>query len=384
MHYSKAITISDLREITRKQLPRSVFGFVDGAARDERTLRDNELDFSRIRLAPRFLVDVSQRSQAVTVFGKTYASPMILGPTGLAGIVWPNGDLEIARACKTMKVGFCQSTSSNASVEQVAQANEEFWFQLYVQRDRAYSRALLQRAWDAGARILILTVDLPIAGARERDIRNGFTMPPRIGLDNIFDYMTKLGWLWRFATGPRFTMGNLALSEHGSGSLTTLTRYIASQFDASVTWKDLDWIRSEWKGHLAVKGILRPDDALRAQKSGADAVIVSNHGGRQLDGSPSAIAALPAIVDALGSSTTVLMDGGIRRGSDVVKALALGARACLIGRAGLYGLASAGYQGVVHAINILQKEIDNTQALLGVPDLAQIDRSALFTEHSLT
>jgi L-lactate dehydrogenase (cytochrome) len=380
MHYSKAITISDLREIARKKLPRSVFGFVDGAASDERTLRDNELDFARIRFAPRFLVDVSQRSQAITIFDRTYQSPMIFGPTGLAGIVWPDGDLELARACKALDVAFCQSTSSNAGVEQVAEANQGFWFQLYVQRDRAYSRALLQRAWDSGARVLILTVDLPIAGARERDVRNGFTMPPRIGLDNIFDYMTKLGWLWRFATGPRFTMGNLALGANGSQSLTTLTKYIASQFDASVTWKDLDWIRSEWKGHLAVKGILRPDDAVRAQQCGADGVIVSNHGGRQLDGSPSGIAALPAIAEALNGATTLIMDGGIRRGSDVVKAMALGANACIVGRAGLYGLASGGQQGVAHAISILQKEIDNTQALLGIPDLSKIDRSALFTE----
>ena len=380
MHYSEAVTIADLREIARKKLPRSVFGFVDGAASDERTLRDNEGDFSRIRFAPRFMVDVGQRSQAVNVLGSTYSSPMILGPTGLAGIFWPHGDLAIARACKALDVGFCQSTNSNASIEQVAGANKDFWFQLYIQRDRGFSTSLMQRAWEAGARVLVLTIDLPIPGPRERDVRNGFMVPPRIGLDNVFDYASKLGWLWRLATGPRFTMGNFDAPGQAPRKMTTLAQYVASQFDPSVTWKDLDWIRSEWKGKLAVKGILRPDDAVRAQQHGADAVIVSNHGGRQLDSSPSAIAALPGIVDALGGKTSVLMDGGIRRGGDIVKAMALGASACLVGRAGLYGLASGGQPGVERAISMLKKEIDITQALLGIPELSQIDRSALFPE----
>lgn len=380
MHYNEAVTIADLREIARRKLPRSVFGFVDGAASDERTLRENEGDFSHIRFSPRFMVDVAQRSQAVKVLGSAYSSPMILGPTGLAGIFWPEGDLAIARACKQLDVGFCQSTNSNASIEQVAGANSNFWFQLYIQRDRGFSRTLMQRAWDAGSRVLVLTIDLPIPGPRERDTRTGFMVPPRIGLDNVFDYASKLGWLWRLATGPRFTLGNFDAPGQQPRKMTTLAQYVAAQFDPSVTWKDLDWIRSEWKGQLAVKGILRPDDAIRAREHGADAVIVSNHGGRQLDGSPSAVAALPGIVDALGSGTPVLMDGGIRRGSDIVKAMALGASACLVGRAGLYGLASGGQRGVERAIGMLQKEIDITQALLGVSELDKIDRDALFPQ----
>ncbi|MEK0434027.1 MAG: lactate dehydrogenase, partial [Pseudomonadota bacterium] len=257
MQYRQAVTISDLREIARKNLPRAVFGFIDGAAFDEQTMRENETDFSRIRFAPRFLIDVGQRSQAVTVMGHTYRSPMILGPTGLAGVLWPWGDLQIARACKALEVGFCQSTNSNASIEQVANANNDFWFQLYVQRDRGLSKALMQRAWDAGARVLVLTVDLPIPGRRERDVRNGFTIPPRIGLDNVFDYASKLGWLWRLATGPRFTLGNFDEPGQPPRKMTSLAKYTASQFDPSVTWKDLDWIRSEWRGYLAIKGILR-------------------------------------------------------------------------------------------------------------------------------
>lgn len=379
MHYSEAVTIADLREIARKKLPRSVFGFVDGGAHDERTLRDNEGDFGRIRFAPRFMVDVSQRSQAVTVLGDTFSSPMILGPTGLAGIFWPEGDLAVARASEKMGIGFCQSTNSNCSIEQVAtQGHKNFWFQLYVQKDRGFSRSLMQRAWEAGARVMVLTVDLPVPGARERDVRTGFTVPPRVGLDNVFDYASKIGWLWRLASGPRFTMGNIDTPGQPPRKMTTLAQYVSTQFDASVTWKDLDWIRSEWKGKVAIKGLLRADDAKLAQDNGADAVIVSNHGGRQLDSSPSAIAALPAIVDAVGASIPVLMDGGIRRGSDIVKARALGASACLIGRPGLYGVAAGGQPGVERAIGILQREIDLTLALLGVPDITQLDRSALF------
>lgn len=377
MNYHQAVTIADLRQIAKRKLPRSVFGFIDGTAFDEHTLRENESDFARIRFAPRFMVDVAQRSQAVTVLGHTYQSPIILGPTGLAGILWPWGDLHIARACKALGVGFCQSTNSNASIEQVANANRDFWFQLYIQRDRGLSKELMRRAWDAGARVLVLTVDLPIPGRRERDVRNGFMLPPRIGLDNVFDYGSKLGWLWRLATGPRFTLGNFDTPDQPRRTMTTLAKYTASQFDASVTWKDLDWLRREWQGYMAIKGILRADDAVLAKQNGADAVIVSNHGGRQLDGSPSAVSALPAIVDALKGEISVLMDGGIRRGGDIVKALALGASACLIGRAGLYGLASGGRYGVERAISMLQQEIDITLALLGVPDLSKIDRGAL-------
>jgi len=381
MNYKQAITIGDLRNIARKKLPRSVFGFIDGAAHDERTLRDNEADLAKIRFAPRFMVDVSQRSQQVEVLGNTFNSPMILGPTGLAGILWPDGDLAIARATQTKGVGFCQSTNSNCSIEQLAtRVRSDFWFQLYIQKDRDFSRSLMQRAWDAGSRVLVLTIDLPLPGPRERDQRNGFTVPPRIGLDNIFDYASKIGWLLRLANGPKFTFGNIDNPDAPARKLMTLAQYVSAAFDPSVTWEDLDWIRREWQGKLAVKGILRADDAKRAQAHGADAVIVSNHGGRQLDGSPSAIAALPAVVDAVGDKTTVLMDGGIRRGGDIVKAMAIGARACLVGRAGLYGLASGGQTGVERAIGMLQQEIDIVQALLGVPDITKIDRSALFEE----
>ncbi len=384
MTLNEVVNIADLRELARRRLPRAVFGFVDGGAHDERTLRDNEDDFSRIRFAPRMLVDVSARKQAIDLFGQTLSSPLIVGPTGIAGIVWPEGDLCLARASAAMGVGFCQSTTSNASIEQVAaRGRQGHWFQVYVQKDRALTQSLIDRARDAGCTALVLTVDLPVAGPRERDIRNGFTLPPRIGLANAVDYARKLGWLWRMAGAPRFTFGNLDDPERPRQGLVTLAEQIGRNFDASVSWKDLDWLRGQWPGKLLVKGLLRADDAARALQQGADAVIVSNHGGRQLDGAPSGIAALPPIVDAIGGRIPVLVDGGIRRGSDVVKAVALGATACIVGRAGLYGLAAAGQAGVERAIGILQREIDVVLALLGVPDINQLDRSALFDAPTL-
>ncbi len=379
MKFERAVNIADLREVARRKLPRSVFGFIDGGAHDERTLRDNEGDLAAIRFAPRMLVDASTRNQQVELLGQTLSSPMVLGPTGIAGILWPEGDLCLARATAAKGVGFCQSTTSNASIEEVAQRGRKGqWFHLYVQKDRGLTKSLVERARDAGCPVLVLTVDLQVAGPRERDIRNGFTLPPRIDLSNIFDYASKLGWLLRMASAPRFTFGNLADPGGAPGKLMTLAEKIGRNFDASVSWKDLAWLRSEWKGKLLVKGLLRADDAVRALEHGVDGVVVSNHGGRQLDSAPSAIAALPAIAEAIEGRIPVLMDSGIRRGSDVVKAIALGASACIIGRAGLYGLASAGQPGVERAIDILQREIDITLALLGVPDIRQLDRSALF------
>ena len=374
----RIINIEDLRRAAKRRLPKAVFEFVDGAAHDERTLAANRQDFERIWFAPHVLVDVGERRQAVRVLGQQFSSPFIMGPTGLAGMLWPHGDVATARATAKAGVGYCLSTNSNCSIEQVAaEGRRDFWFQLYLQRDRDLARRLIERASTAGCPVLCVTVDLPIQGPRERDERNGFTVPPRLDLQNVFDFAWHLGWLWQMATGPRIAFANL---DHGTGpsaTLTTVAKHIASQFDATVTWKEMEWLKSLWPGKLALKGILRADDARRAVDHGVDAVIVSNHGGRQLDGASSAVAALPAIVDAVGNRAEVLIDGGIRRGSDIVKALALGARACLVGRASLYGLATAGEAGVMRAIEILRSEIDTTLALLGQPDVAKLDRLAL-------
>ena len=381
MTLARAVTVGDLRGLARENLPKAVFEFIDGGAHDERTLNANMRDLEQISFAPRILTDVSDRRQAVQLLGQEFSSPFILGPTGLAGLLWPNGDIATARATATAGVGYCLSTNSNCSIEQVADhGRPNFWFQLYIQRDRAMVRSLVERAAAAGCPVLCVTVDLPVQGARERDVRNGFTVPPQLSVGNVFDYAKRIGWLWRMATGPRITFANLERASGEPSNLTTLVQHINAQFDQTVTWKDIDWLKSIWPGKMAIKGILHRDDARIAVEHGIDAVIVSNHGGRQLDGAPSAIAALPAIVEAVDGKAEVLMDGGIRRGSDIVKAMALGASGCLIGRAGLYGLAANGEAGVTRAIDILRKEIDITLALLGQPNVTKLDKSAILSK----
>ena len=381
MTLARAVTVGDLRGLARKNLPKAVFEFIDGGAHDERTLNANMLDLGQISFAPRILTDVSDRRQAVQLLGQEFSSPFIVGPTGLAGLLWPDGDIATARATATAGVGYCLSTNSNCSIEQVAEhGRPNFWFQLYIQRDRAMVRSLVERAAAAGCPVLCITVDLPVQGARERDVRNGFTVPPQLSVGNVFDYAKRIGWLWRMATGPRITFANLERASGEPSNLTTLVQHINAQFDQTVTWKDIDWLKSIWPGKMAIKGILHRDDARIAVEHGIDAVIVSNHGGRQLDGAPSAIAALPGIVEAVDGKAEVLMDGGIRRGSDIVKAMALGASGCLIGRAGLYGLAANGEAGVTHAIDILKKEIDITLALLGQADVTKLDKSSILSK----
>lgn len=373
----QAVNIEDLRRAARRKLPKAVFDFLDGGAMDEETLRANRGDFEAFRFLPKTLVDVSERSQSVQVLGQELATPLILAPTGLTGLFGPGGELAAARAARAAGAGYCVSTMATTSIEVVAKEVPGFWFQLYIQRDRGITEALVERASVAGCPLLCVTVDLAIQGQRERDLRNGFAVPPRITPANALDYLSRPAWLKRVLTGPPINFANFAHIESRRFDLTTLVHYIAEQFDPSVTWQDIDWLKSIWPGKLAIKGILSAEDARRAAEYGADAVIVSNHGGRQLDGASSSIAALPAVVEAVGERIEVLIDGGIRRGGDVVKALALGARACLIGRAFLYGLAADGEAGVGRTLEILKGEIDSVQALIGCPDLGEIDRSFL-------
>ena len=372
-----AINIEDLRQQARRRLPKPIFEFMDGGAQDEVTLRANRSDFEEIRFAPRMLVDMGKRAQTTTVLGHELKLPLLLAPTGLTGAFWPRGEIVAAQAARAAGLGYCLSTNATTSIERMASHYPGFWFQLYPLRDRGVMRALIERAKTVGCGALLLTVDLAAPGHRERDQRNGFTVPPRLTPSNVASYALHPGWLWRLSQGPKLTFANFKELTDRGATFNSLTQYVAAQFDPSLNWSDIAWIRDLWPGKLALKGILDPRDARLAAEHGVDGVIVSNHGGRQLDSAPSAIRALPAIVDAVGDRLEVLLDSGVRRGSDIIKALALGARACLIGRGFLYGLAAGGPDGVARAIEIFICEVDNVQALIGCPDLARIDRSYL-------
>jgi len=370
--------IEDLRQRARRRLPRTIFDFVDGGSQDELSLRANRTDFQKLAFRPRVLTDVSMRDQTTTVLGETLTSPLIIAPTGLAGVLRRDGEALEARAAANAGIAYCMSMMSACSIEQVARATSRpFWFQVYLLRDRGINVRLIERARAVGCRVLVLTVDTKAQGPRERDIRNGFTVPPRVTARNALDFARRFGWLTDVALGPRITFGNLAGSLVGSDDIISVARFAAEQYDPCINWSDLEWCKSNWHGPVAVKGVLTTEDARFAIEHGADAVIVSNHGGRQLDGSPSAISMLPMIAEVCAGRAEVILDGGIRRGSDVLKALALGARACMAGRPFLYGLAADGEAGVTRAIDILRNEIDVDLALLGRGCARQLDASAL-------
>ena len=372
------VNIDDLRRRARRRLPRALFDYIDGGAEDEYTLRANQADFRRYTFRPRVMVDVSQRDQSTTILGQRLATPLILAPTGFTGMFWPRGEVVAARAAGRKGALFTLSTMSICSLEEVAaEATGPLWFQLYVWRDRGIVRSLLERAQAAGYRALVITVDTPVLGRRERDVRSGLVIPPRITVKNVLDTIWRVDWLRRVLTNPRPTFGNFVDTlgvDHDAVSLATFT---TEQFSPAVSWADLDWYRSVWPGPIAIKGIMSAEDARIAVEHGVEAIVVSNHGGRQLDYLPSAVEVLPEVVDAVGGRAEVILDGGIRRGSDVVKALALGARACMVGKAFNFGVAAAGQAGAEKAIDILQQEIDRTLALIGRPRLTDLDHSAI-------
>jgi L-lactate dehydrogenase (cytochrome) len=373
-----AINIEDLRRLARGRLPRAIFEFVDGGAQDESTLRANQSDFSRLRFMTRTLTDISRRDQSVELFGRRYASPLVLAPTGLAGLLWRTGELAATRAAHKFDVPYCLSSMATCSIEDIAGAGEApNWFQLYVLRDRGLTKSFIDRAKAARCSALVLTVDTKMQGPRERDMRNGFTVPPRFSAGTLFDFALHFRWLVNVALGPRITFRNFLGTSAESTDAVTITQFIAGQYDLTVNWRDVDWFKSQWGGPVLLKGILSPEDSKLALAHGVDGVIVSNHGGRQLEGAVSAIAALPDVVDAVGGRIPILLDGGVRRGADVVKALALGASACMVGRAWLYGLACGGQAGVERALAILRDEIDLAMALLGRSTIAELDRSVL-------
>jgi len=373
--------VLDLRELAQRRVPRAFFEYADRGSYDEITLRGNRAALEAIRLRQRVMVDVDKRNLATTILGAPVSMPLAIAPTGLTGLQWGGGEILGARAAAAAGIPFCLSTMSICSIEQVqAATGTPFWFQLYVMRDRGFTRALIERAIAAKCSALMLTADLQIQGQRHREIKNGLTVPPRLTLQNFLDIVSKPMWAWRVLRAPSRSFGNLEGRISGADSLLTLAQWIAQQFDPTLSWRDLEWIRSLWPGKLIIKGILDADDAAAAANACVDAIVVSNHGGRQLDGAPASIHALPRVVDAVGGRSEVLFDGGILTGQSLLKALALGARAGLIGKAFLYGLGARGEAGVTQVIEIIRKELSVSLALTGQTDVQHVGRDIVLDE----
>lgn len=371
-------SIEDLRLEARRRVPRAIFDYADRGSYDEVTFNRNLSDLHDIQLRQRVMVDVSKQRLSTTVLGEEWSMPCGIGPTGLTGLFHANGEMLGARAAQAFGVPFCLSTMSICSIEDVRSAVQKpFWFQVYLMRDRGFNQELLERAKAANCSAIMLTVDMPVQGLRRRDPKNGLSIPPRLTLRNLFEVAMRPTWAMKVLTGKRRTFGNLEARMKNTGGLKTLSEWIAQQFDATVTWKDLAWLREQWPRKIIIKGILDAEDARLAVQHGVDALVVSNHGGRQLDGARSTISALPEVVDAVAGRCDVLMDGGVRTGQDVLKALALGAKGCLIGKAFLYALAARGEAGVTLALNIIRNELAVSLALTGANDVRNVSRDIL-------
>jgi len=372
--------IEDLRDIARRRVPRAFFDYVEAGSYAQETLRANREDMQRIKLRQRVLVDMSKRDLSTIIVGEPAPLPLGLGPVAMTGLVHGDGEILACRAAQQAGIPYTLSTMSICSIEDVAAAvGKPFWFQLYVMRDRGFVRSLIERAAAVECSALVVTVDLQVLGQRHCDIKNGLSVPPEIKLKNIIDMATRPAWVLSVLRGKRKTFGNLAGHVRGMDDVTSLAQWTATQFDQALSWQDIEWIKSLWPGKLILKGILDVEDAKLAAKSGASAIVVSNHGGRQLDGAPSSISTLPKIADAVGSEIEVMFDGGIRSGQDLMRALALGARSCLIGRAYTYGLGAGGQAGVAKAIEIIGKELDVTMALTGLESVRKINLQVLAT-----
>ncbi len=369
--------IADLRRRARRRLPRVVFDFCDGAAGDELTLRRNEAAFAEIELLPRALARSGEPDPSLELLGQPLSLPVLIGPTGLSGMLWPHGEIAAARAAAAAGTVYVQSHGSTCSIEELgASGPGSRWFQVFIYRDRGLTRSFVERAQAAGFGGLVLTVDNHVLGIRERDLRNGFTVPPRVTPANALDMARRVPWLLSFVRGPRITFANYRDAGHDDNILS-LAAYVSQVMEPTIGWDEVGWVRSLWRGPLILKGILHPEDARRAADHGVDAVIVSNHGGRQLDGALSSVRALPDIAQAVDGRIPVMLDGGVRRGADVVRALALGASACLIGRPHLWGLAVAGEAGVTRVLDLFRQEIVRAMALGGWSRLADLRRDAV-------
>ena len=362
--------IEDLRQMAKKRVARAVFEYVDRGAYDEATLRANKADLEALKFRQRVGIDVDHRSTRSSMLGQEVAMPVAIAPVGLTGLNWADGEMLGARAAEKFGIPFTLSTMSICSIEDVASAvTKPFWFQLYVFRDRGFAASLIDRAKAAKCSALVLTLDLQIQGQRHRDLKNGLVVPPRLTLGSFFDILGKPSWALNVLRGRRRSFGNLQGQIKGADNVLTLSQWIAGQFDPTLSWNDVAWVKERWGGKLVLKGILDVEDAKLAAATGADAIVVSNHGGRQLDGTVSSIRALPEIVQAVGDRVEVLVDGGIQSGQDVLRALALGARGTLIGKAFAWGLGAMGEEGVTLALEIIRKELDVTMALCGLRDV---------------
>ena len=371
-------SVAALRRIAQKRLPRPIFDFIDGGAEDEDTLRQNESAFSDWELLPKPLNGAAKRDLSTSLFGHTLSSPLLIGPTGLAGLFWPQGEVAAANAASDYGTVYCLSHGSVCTLEQLAKMHQGLkWMQVFIYKDRDFTRELVTRAQETGYDALVLTIDNQLIGKRERDIVNGFTIPPRLDLPQMLAFAKKPSWWWAMRHElANVTFGNYVQS-NSPESVSALAARMGSLLDPSMSWEDVDMVRAHWKGRLILKGVLHPDEASQAVKHGVDAIIVSNHGGRQLNGAIASVRALPAVIQAVNGAIPVLLDGGIRRGSDIFKAVALGASAVLIGRPHLWGLSVAGKDGVQWVLEMLHGELDRTMGLAGASNIEEI-RSGQF------
>jgi L-lactate dehydrogenase (cytochrome) len=371
-----AITcVEDLRILAKRRVPRMFYDYADSGAWTESTYRANERDFAKIRLRQRVAVDIDNRNLASEMIGRPVTMPVALAPTGMTGMQFANGEILAARACEKFGIPFTLSMMSICSIEDIAEnTSQPFWFQLYVLRDRNFVKKIMERAKAAGCPAMVLTLDLQVLGQRHKDIRNGLTAPPRLTIPNILNMTTKPRWCYEMLRTKRRSFGNIVGHAQGVEDMSSLSAWTHQQFDPSLDWDDVRELRKQWHGKLILKGIIDPEDAKIAADIGADAIVVSNHGGRQLDGAISSIAALAPIVEAVGDKIEIHMDGGIRSGQDVLKALALGAKGTYIGRAFLYGLGAMGEAGVLETLRIIRNELDISMGLCGVRDVANLSR----------
>ncbi len=376
---ARAASVADLRRIAKRRLPGGVFDYIDGGAEDERTLTANQRAFAQTTFRPRVLRGIGKVDIGSSLLGRPLAYPLVLAPTGFTRIADPQGELAVARAAAQAGLPYTLSTLSTRSIEEVrAVSDGRLWFQVYAWRDRGLVREMAERAAAAGYEALVLTVDTAVLGRRERDVRRGFSLPPTVGPSTLIDGALHPGWTWAFVRSEPIRFANVVGREVGDGaSPVALSDYINTQFDPGLAWSDIDWLRSIWDGPIVVKGIQTVDDALLAAERGVDAIALSNHGGRQLDGAPAILPLVGPVADAVGGRVDIICDGGVRRGSDIVKALAAGATAAMAGRAYLYGLGAAGERGVQQVLQWFRSDMTRTMSLLGASAVSELERSLL-------